>query len=463
MREHVIARYSDGFAVPGRLDFSGQHVLKESGSGTRIDDFAVEWVDARGLVLLHVSFRPEAGVVALNSRLKPRWGRPQWGREQQAEYPFARDQRPFCVRCDVDEQRFRLLADGSPFAEFEHRADPRRIAIVRSTIFLWRLEPDGDAVAPEIVPVAQLPGGWVRAEANQTSPHPVDSFRLFAVLTTWMEEDVVEATVMNCFTQGCDRVYLVDNGSTDRTVERAVAVGATLARSYRTDRFDLETHRQAQSVVDEISGAERDAHIWWLWLDADEFHHGPRGLTLREYLATLDRRFRVVGTRFFDHRPTSTPANVRGRHPLDYQPLCLAWPPFLQWSCGYAHSNHPLQRWDRAGPRIVGGGGAHTASAPELLLEPAEGVLVHHFPYREEAATRRRLELLFGLHGGVDRVGADPGHSTQRLKLQSLDAVYAGRWQDAPTVPACAPGHGPRPKPFDQLVDHADAVAARWY
>ena len=61
-------------------------------------------------------------------------------------------------------------------------------------------------------------------------------------------------------------------------------------------------------VVAEVSAAEPDDHLWWLFLDADEFHHGPFGMTLRGYVRTLDRQFRVVGMRCFDHYPDRQPA-----------------------------------------------------------------------------------------------------------------------------------------------------------
>jgi len=49
-----------------------------------------------------------------------------------------------------------------------------------------------------------------------------------------MEEDVVEATVRNAFAQGAEAVYLVDNASTDATVARAEAAGATVAEIFAT-------------------------------------------------------------------------------------------------------------------------------------------------------------------------------------------------------------------------------------
>src|SRR5439155_7901489 len=175
-----------------------------------------------------------------------------------------------------------------------------------------------------------------------------------------------------------------------------------------------------QAIVDEVSPDDGAEHIWWLWLDADEFYHGPRGLTLREYLATLDRRFRIVGGRFLQHYPGGEPAYVEGRHPLDFQPLCFETP---LPNCELGHARHSLQRWDRDGPRIVSHDGFHAVTCTEKLIEPAEPVVFHHFPFREEATTRARLETLHGTGGGKDRISdlEDAGYH-MRLRLRSLSA-----------------------------------------
>ena len=47
-------------------------------------------------------------------------------------------------------------------------------------------------------------------------------------------------------------------------------------------------------VATEVSAAEPDEHIWWLFLDGDEFHHGPSGMALATYLRTLDRVTRAL-------------------------------------------------------------------------------------------------------------------------------------------------------------------------
>src|SRR5580704_571314 len=99
---------------------------------------------------------------------------------------------------------------------------PQRI---RRTVGLWSLQ-------------FNVGRRWSRAEANPARPDPSLPVRLFAIVGTWCEEDVIEATVHNAFAQGCERVFIVDNASPDDTLKRAVAAGAEIARVYPTDYYD---------------------------------------------------------------------------------------------------------------------------------------------------------------------------------------------------------------------------------
>src|SRR5262245_29704922 len=151
-------------------------------------------------------------------------------------------------------------------------------------------------VASRTLSALRLKHPWVVPQRNPTSPRVLEDFRLFAILGTWMEADVIEATVKNAFTQGCERVFLVDNESPDDTVEQAIDAGAELAGSFATAHHEERLRiRLMNEAASEISAADGSEHIWWAWLDADHFQHGPCGLTVREYLATLDRSFRIVG------------------------------------------------------------------------------------------------------------------------------------------------------------------------
>ncbi len=300
---------------------------------------------------------------------------------------------------------------------------------------------------------------WARVEDNPPDPDRLDGFRLFAVLGTWMEADVVAACVANAMTQGCERVFLVDNDSPDDTVATAISAGAELARSFSTEHYDEGLRmRLMNEVVEQESRAQESDHVWWLWLDADEFAHGPHGLSLQRYLSQLDRRFRLVGTRYFNHYPSGTPQYVENRHPIDYQPLCEE---LLMPFCTQRHRKHPLQRWDRDGPPITCGAGFHKAQCDAGLIEPTQGAMLHHFPFRDEKVSRARLDALCDVDSGRAREG-DPATAHMLPRYRSFEAVYAQRWAE---VEDFMPGksYGVTLTPWTELVSPADQDIERWY
>ena len=307
---------------------------------------------------------------------------------------------------------------------------------------------------------------WVLQRLNPAMPDVLDDFRLFAIIGTWMEEDVIEATVRNAFAQGCERVFLVDNDSPDDTVARALGAGAELADSFPTSRYEERLRiRLLNETVSRISIGDCSDHIWWLWLDADQFQHGPRGLTIREYLVNLDRSFRIVGARFFNHYPSDGLQYVSGFHPLDFQPLCeeLSFRTCWAW-----HRTHPLRRFDRDRPAILGDDvGLHRASSDEQpLFEPVEAVFDHHFPFRLKEVTLRRLQALFSpAHSSSGRVDpSDPVHGHMTARLQALEAVYAQDWEKVPLelVGGCRRPHA-KPVPWQELVEPEHRPVKRWY
>jgi hypothetical protein len=445
----IVERFHEGLRVPTAVELSGEHpwVLDPGSASVRYPGFAVDWLDHEGNILFHFNPRPAEDRVVLNSYVADVWGQ----EEVLTPYPFRREPDTVLrLGFEVSADSFRIAVDGSVIGRFSHRAPPADVTAVRTSTFLWRLGPSGTAVGPE-VELDPTPAGRQK---------PVRAFRFFAVLGAWMEEDVIAATVANCLTQGCERVYLVDNESPDRTVERALAEGAVLARTFSSERYDeLERIGHMQAVVDEVSAAEGDKHVWWLFLDADEFHHGPRGLTLRDYLATLDRRYRLVGARFFNHFPRGEPAYVEGRHPLDVQPRCHEIPFPI---CDFAHYKHPLQRWDADGSPIKCGWGFHNATCAEALLEPALPVFLHHFPYRAKEFTKARLERLVAVEA-TRGTTSDAATVHMRRRFESLDAVYAQRWRDVELFPPGAPGYAPELRSWEAQVDQPDRSVARWY
>ena len=269
----------------------------------------------------------------------------------------------------------------------------------------------------------------------------------------------MEATVRNAFAQGVEAVYIVDNASTDATVERAVAAGATLAESFATPEYQERIRILLMNgVVARISLSSGAPHAWWLWLDADEFPEGPQGLTIGEYLRTLDRSYRLVGSTYYNHFPGDRPAYIPGFHPLEFQPLCERFWPERARHCRQPHWKHPLQRFDRDGAFLLALGGFHSASlrTGEELVEPVGGIVTHHFQYREEAFTRARLERLCGTTRNDHNEAI--GNTDMQKRFASLDAVYAHRWQDVDSLRQKTEVPGVHPEPWTD-----DRSIRRWY
>jgi hypothetical protein len=298
----------------------------------------------------------------------------------------------------------------------------------------------------------------IKHEPNPTCPDTLSEFEVFALIKTWMDEDVIEATVRNAMMQGATSVFIVDNASTDETVQRAVSAGAEVGEVYETDAFEgrlVQTFMNAVVARESLRcGAE---YVWWLYLDNDEFSEGPDGMSIREYLATLDRRFRLVGAQYFNHFPTGKPEYLSGFHPIDFQPLCYEFWPTRQPPCGLGHWKHPLQRFDRHGYFLLSNPGAHSGHCSEALIEPHGGIVTHHFQYREEDFTRAKLELTCGRSSARTALHENEGFDGFTRRLQSLDAVYNQRWSEVITVPNRT-SSSQEPTPWPHL-----GRVRRWY
>jgi hypothetical protein len=124
------------------------------------------------------------------------------------------------------------------------------------------------------------PDGWIEkrptvARKERVAPQPIE---MYAVVSTWYDGDIIQATVRNCFEQGCSRVYILDNASPDDTVEVAERAGAIIANVYHTDMYDDDYRCRLQNeIVHRTTTEEKLSNLWWLTLDADEFPVAPDG------------------------------------------------------------------------------------------------------------------------------------------------------------------------------------------
>lgn len=265
--------------------------------------------------------------------------------------------------------------------------------------------------------------------------------RLYAMISTWHESDIVAAAVKNCFAEGCDRVYVLDNDSPDGTAHEAVKAGAILAQSYHTDYFqDVLRVTILNDIMSDITISEAHSELWWLCIDCDEFPRGPGTTTVRQYVENLPEDCNTVGADAFDHYPTEPTANVRGEHPAKFQPMgwLRRWP--NQGFCKQGHWKHPLVRYRNGKYTAIFTRGLHEAQITDEHGEPVEPpvpILNHHFMFRNEEDTRLRLTALCGPDpklNGLNRSKPDDVWIQEEgamTRFRNMDHIYRGEWDKA--------------------------------
>lgn len=275
---------------------------------------------------------------------------------------------------------------------------------------------------------------------------------LYAVIGTWFEADVIEATVKNCLANGFSKVFIVDNASPDDTCAVAQAAGATIAQVYKTAFYDDDYRiRLMNEAMARVTAQEKLPSLWWAFLDADEFICGPGGMRLYDYLARLPAAFNTIGVRTVDLYPSVAPYYTSGLHPADCQELALHRRAARNAFCTMGHWKHLLFRTDAGRVDFSQSRGSHlpfirpqpgTKSPVQRLHEPPPGGVLFHAPFRSKEATGKRLEALCGKRrelGGQGRNAGDDmatGGNGAIKRWRSFDNVYAQRW-DQVELPHC--------------------------
>ena len=166
---------------------------------------------------------------------------------------------------------------------------------------------------------------------------------LNAVLCVYNEEDIIESTIKHLFAQGCSNVFIIDNMSSDGTVEISSKAGGQLISQFESRYFDeLQKIRHLNTAVRSYNESGSEENIWWLYVDADEFPGIDCDLTILDFLKQLDPAVRGVQGYFYNHTPTHPPYHQSPYHPADFQPVCSK----------SDISKIPLLRYDKNKPHI---------------------------------------------------------------------------------------------------------------
>jgi hypothetical protein len=241
---------------------------------------------------------------------------------------------------------------------------------------------------------------------NERRGVPQKPFALYAVLFTWYEEDIIAACVKNLFAEGVDRVFLIDNGSPDKTVELAVLGGALHVETVVSEHFSEELKcGKVFALTRRILAEEGRERSWWPFCDADEFPTSPDRGAIREYLADLDDAVHVVGGHFIAHYPLEKPHYLSGFHPADFQFRATPQDDLAVY-CDLIHDKHNLIRFDNGAFDVKIHGGYHRFQSDGVLSEAHTGLCIHHCQFRSENHALKRLKALVGVdEQGCSRLG----------------------------------------------------------
>ena len=295
---------------------------------------------------------------------------------------------------------------------------------------------------------------WVERLSESASPSaapaPTAPVRLYALLGTWNEDDIVYATVRNAFEQGAQRVFVLDDESDDDTCSEAEAAGAEVLRFSNEGWYNVGTQMSRYRDVINEQTRLAGAPVWWLIIDADEFVVGPDGSTVAEFIAGLDPRVDVVGCRVLDHYPSGEADYIPRTNPVAVQPLAR-WRnhPCCPWG-HWKHSLVCLREPDSV--RVLGGYHRHRPREG-MMIEPEQSLLMHHIQFRNRVDIEQKLDRAYAPGG---RLAGRSTYYSSRLRYENLDLVYRQQWHSIRSVFPGGPRYGMQLEPWQTLVPETE-------
>lgn len=270
-----------------------------------------------------------------------------------------------------------------------------------------------------------------------------DDFRVLAIISAFNEGDVISPVLDHLIANGID-VYLIDNHSTDDTVEQArrslgkglLRIETFPAEEGNADHFDWAAIlRRKEELAKEL------AADWFIHHDADEIREAPwPGVRLRDAIRWVD----TLGYNCIDFRVLNFPpvddGFRQGMDPKSY---------FRYWQEPGEFDEVQIKAW-KSGPAPIALApwGGHQVRFRDRKVFPIQ-FLLRHYPIRSQSHGERKVfaerknrfldqERVKGWHVQYD--GYTPGHSflgePYHLKLFDKDEVCLDLLMRNPTARA---------------------------
>jgi glycosyltransferase involved in cell wall biosynthesis len=224
-----------------------------------------------------------------------------------------------------------------------------------------------------------------QAERAPRETASVEPLRVLAIIAAFNEEDVIGETIRHLTEQGVE-VYLIDNHSTDETVQAAAELlgrGLVGIESFPRQRGAEETIDWGAILRRKLEVAAEQEADWYIHHDADEIRESPwPHLSLAEGISVVDRLgFNCIDFRVLNFRPLDESFR-RGMDPARH---------FTHYEDAEEFDAIQLKCW-KASPDAVdlARSGGHEARFDGRRVFPVQFVL-RHYPIRSSGHGQRKV------------------------------------------------------------------------
>ena len=219
------------------------------------------------------------------------------------------------------------------------------------------------------------------------------SFSVLAILCARNEADILPWTLRRLLEQGAS-VYMIDNWSTDDTIQVALDAGVKMVEVFPLERPSTFNWGDILRRKEEI--AEQSSADWILHCDADEIRYSPRA---GEALLDAIRRVDAAGYNAIDHTVLNflpSRETYEGQNPEEY---------FNAVGEPAAGDGRQIKAWKNVGRVDLASSGGHDVRFPGRTVCPIRFVM-KHYPFRSFQQRREKVRDRFARwHPGERAMG----------------------------------------------------------
>lgn len=203
--------------------------------------------------------------------------------------------------------------------------------------------------------------------------------KIFAIMLVKNEADIVKSVILDA-KKWADRIFIMDNGSTDGTWEICKSLADNIVVPWKQD-FRPYSNGLRADVFNNFRNESADGDWWCFKLDADEFYYDNP----KEFLARVPKKYSLVAKKSLDYVLTKQDVETYSftgnfekdkKHITHLKNTCWSEPRFfryrksLKWE--FAETSHY--------PKYAG------LLCPDLIL-------VKHYQFRSPSQMQARLDL----------------------------------------------------------------------